>query len=58
MPGHHSWHDYPRLTLTGLKVPQIGWNGFSKGSSIADELQSDDTVYFVHSFCALLMKRI
>ena len=42
-------------TSTGLKVPQIGWNGFSrvKAAAFLDELQSDDTVYFVHSFCAL-----
>ena len=42
-------------TSTGLKVPQIGWNGFSrvKAAAFLDELQSDDTVYFVHSFWAL-----
>ena len=42
-------------TLSGLKVPQIGWNGFSKvkSASFIADIKSDDNVYFVHSFCAL-----
>ena len=41
----------------GVRVPQIGWNGISpvKSSPMLESLkdQQADTVYFVHSYCAM-----
>jgi len=40
----------------GVRVPQIGWNGVSpvKSSPVLESIKgSQDTVYFVHSFCAM-----
>ena len=38
-----------------VRVPQIGWNGLSpcKPSPLLESLHASDTVYFVHSFCAM-----
>lgn len=37
------------------RVPQIGWNGVTlvKSCPVTDFLTSADSVYFVHSFCAM-----
>jgi len=37
-----------------LRVPQIGWNGVSpiKDSQVLESITGQDTLYFVHSFCA------
>ena len=38
-----------------VRVPQIGWNGISsvKQSIALESIKNDETVYFVHSYCAL-----
>eukprot|EP01035_Chromulina_nebulosa_P020922 gene20922-27118_t len=38
-----------------IRIPQIGWNGITsaKSSCILDNVTSNETVYFVHSYCAL-----
>lgn len=38
-----------------VRVPQIGWNGISpvKPSIALESIKNDETVYFVHSYCAL-----
>jgi len=38
-----------------VRVPQIGWNGISpiKQSIALESIKIDETVYFVHSYCAL-----
>ena len=46
-------------TAQNINVPQIGWNGVSrvKQSCVLDTIAHDDSVYFVHSFCALPTQR-
>lgn len=46
------------LSAGGVRVPQIGWNGVSpvKASPVLESINGSgnaDTVYFVHSFCAM-----
>jgi imidazole glycerol-phosphate synthase subunit HisH len=45
--------DVAEMPATGLRLPQMGWNGldFDPGSHpLLDGLQPDDHVYFVHSY--------
>ncbi len=45
--------DVAEMPASGLRLPQMGWNGldFVPGSHpLLDGLQPDDHVYFVHSF--------
>lgn len=38
-----------------IRIPHIGWNGISStnSDSLYKDIANDDSVYFVHSFCAL-----
>lgn len=42
-------------TSDGKRVPQIGWNGVYqvKPCVLLESISVTDTVYFVHSFCAM-----
>ena len=44
----------PRLA-PGLKVPHMGWNGlhFTRESPLFANTREGDSVYFVHSYCAV-----
>lgn len=42
-------------STTGVKIPQIGWNGVSAVSNtpVLEGITLDNKVYFVHSYCAM-----
>lgn len=42
-------------SVGGVRVPHIGWNSLSpvKDCSVLENISTEDTVYFVHSYCAM-----
>ena len=45
----------PQVEPLGLKVPHMGWNGlhFTRESPLFVNTREGDSVYFVHSYCAV-----